>query len=107
MGRNYPSPCDCCQKESCPGMSCSDWLTRYHYRQKQINAMALRIARGEASVKTNVWILMHPDEYRAYLKVNPCDGCFAKDLCDTPCQRYLLWYDARMEQTRKRIEQCL
>ena len=103
---NYPSPCKTCQKERCPGVNCSDWLTRYRFIQKGINTKALRIARGEVTLKTNVWIIMHPDEYRRYLATSPCEKCFARELCDTPCKRYLLWYDARMEQARKRIEQC-
>ena len=103
---NFPSPCETCPVERCSKKDCTKWLNRYLYRQKQINIKALRIARGEAAVKSNVWIYMHPDEYRRYLEQSPCEGCFAKNLCDTPCQRYLLWYDARMALARKRIEQC-
>lgn len=104
---NYPSPCKTCQKEHCNGLTCSDWLVRYRYRQKQINIKALQIARGETPIKTDVWVYMHPDEYRRYLEANPCEGCFAAELCVVPCQRYLLWYDAHRERTRRRLNDDL
>lgn len=99
---NYPSPCDTCQREHCRKENCTEWLIRYRYRQKQINARALQIARGDAPLKTQVWVYMHPDEYRRYLEHNPCEKCFAKELCDTPCSRYLAWYDNRMALARKK-----
>lgn len=42
---SYPSPCDTCGKaEQCQKngwwRDCGPWLTRYRYRQKQINAWA-------------------------------------------------------------------
>ena len=38
----YPSPCEKCeQNENCTRYrTCQPWLTRYLYRQKQINAYA-------------------------------------------------------------------
>ena len=44
---SYPSPCEKCRKNkngSCAVFrSCSEWLTRYRYRQKQINAYAKKV----------------------------------------------------------------
>ena len=42
---NYPDPCKKCErKNNCTRyMSCDPWLTRYRYRQKQINAYAKKV----------------------------------------------------------------
>lgn len=40
---DYPSPCDKCTKKRCNYMQCQPWLTRYRYRQKQINAYAKKV----------------------------------------------------------------
>ena len=42
---NYPSPCDeCKEKDYCKRYrKCQRWLTRYRYRQKQINAYAKKV----------------------------------------------------------------
>ena len=44
---NYPSPCVKCEHNnggSCSKYkSCQPWLTRYRYRQKQINAYAKKV----------------------------------------------------------------
>lgn len=43
----YPSPCDKCKYDkngACDIFrSCNKWLTRYRYRQKQINAYAKKV----------------------------------------------------------------
>ena len=42
----YPSPCIKCPKEGtkkCKYEVCQPWLTRYRYRQKQINAYAKKV----------------------------------------------------------------
>ena len=42
----YPMPCDKCEKNShqrCNYRTCDKWLTRYFYRQKQINAYAKKV----------------------------------------------------------------
>ncbi len=42
----YPSPCDSCwkhKKTACHYEKCDLWLTRYRYRQKQINAYAKKV----------------------------------------------------------------
>ena len=44
--REYPSPCDKCPKDgtkSCHYIKCQPWLTRYRYKQKQINAYAKKV----------------------------------------------------------------
>lgn len=43
MMANYPSPCKKCKKKSCNYRTCQPWLTRYRYRQKQINAYAKKV----------------------------------------------------------------
>ena len=42
---NYPSPCDKCHKKNnCTRYkNCQPWLTRYFYRQKQINGYAKKV----------------------------------------------------------------
>ena len=42
---NYPSPCDKCEnKHNCTRYkTCQPWLTRYRYRQQQINAYANKV----------------------------------------------------------------
>ena len=42
---NYPDPCvKCKKKDNCTRyMSCHKWLTRYRYRQKQINGYAKKV----------------------------------------------------------------
>lgn len=42
---NYPSPCEKCErKNNCSYFrKCQPWLTRYYYRQKQINAYAKKV----------------------------------------------------------------
>ena len=42
---NYPSPCiKCAHNKNCTRYRiCQPWLTRYFYRQKQINAFAKKV----------------------------------------------------------------
>ena len=44
---NYPDPCLTCEHNNCGSCSryikCQKWLTRYRYRQRQINAFAKRV----------------------------------------------------------------
>ena len=41
----YPSPCEKCalDENGCNYKKCNAWVTRYLYRQKQINAYAKRV----------------------------------------------------------------
>ena len=44
--RDYPSPCEKCHKDGtklCNYRQCRPWLTRYFYKQKQINAYAKKV----------------------------------------------------------------
>lgn len=44
--KNYPNPCDKCprgNKNNCDYQNCKPWVTRYLYRQKQINAYAEKV----------------------------------------------------------------
>ena len=41
--RPYPNPCDTCTRKQCQGTNCTEWRTRYLYRQKQINAYAKKL----------------------------------------------------------------
>ena len=45
----------------------------------------------------------HPDIIRHYLQKSPCAGCEFEILCDTPCDAYLRWYDARMVVLRYKL----
>lgn len=63
---NYPSPCEKCTKNYCDYTRCQPWLTRYRYRQKQINAYAKKVL---------------PDYYDLQHKqttedMQPCGGSF-------------------------------
>ena len=100
----YPSPCDTCTRKSCgdvKGIGCSQWIKRYRYRQKQINAYAKQAYSTEPSgmgTKTTThFVYPHPDDTRRYLRHRPCDSCKMDATCDTPCRIYLRWWDARME----------
>lgn len=99
---NYPSPCDSCKVKSPCGKGCKRWEIRYRYRQKQINLFAKKISGGTFNTKS--WIYMHPDEYIAYLKTDPCKNCICSAWCDDPCPKYLAHFQAKMEHLRKRAE---
>lgn len=104
---DYPSPCLSCSPETqktCNGKGCDRWVIRYKYRQKQINAYAKKVCGGFAYVKGEAWGYMHPDEYRAYLKSDPCANCLCKSWCDDPCVRYLAHFQAKMEYLKRRAE---
>ena len=100
---NYPSPCDGCTVTSCPGTKCGRWKIRYLFRQKQINAKGKSLV-GAVREKANAWVYPHPDEYRRYLATDPCDGCIVQNICDSPCEKRIAWWNAKMEIVRK---QCL
>ena len=99
----YPSPCDTCQKNEagCLGVKCQRWITRYRYRQKQINAVAMRMARPNKSKK--YFCYSHPDEVREFLQKGPCVDCKAESVCSVPCAYYWQWWDARMAVARKKV----
>ena len=80
----YPSPCEVCTVTHCSGTGCVRWLTRYLYRQKQINAYARKV-------------LPKPPMQ------DPCAACSINESCDTPCPARLKWWDHRMAQIRKQV----
>lgn len=103
MAINYPSPCLKCSKENCQEKKCTDWLMRYLYRQKQINAYA-RGGKWQQPDETRLcYVYEHPDVIREYLQKGPCRFCQREKDCDTPCQAYWRWWDARQEWHRKRL----
>ena len=98
---SYPSPCDSCANPCTGGYGCTDWLIRYRYRQKQINAYAVRLYRSQP--KTTKFVYEHPDTVRRYLQTGPCPGCKAEAVCDTPCPAYIHWYDMRMAVAKRKL----
>lgn len=102
---NYPNPCDKCERAKCIAGGCAEWKTRYRYRQKQINAHTRKMFRGKEPRIREKFLYEHPDAIRRYLENGPCKGCNAEAVCDTPCPAYLRWWDARMEQIRKKVKQ--
>ena len=96
----YPDPCLVCDN-TCRGCGCTKWRIRYLYRQKQINEYAKKILRKKAP-KTIGFAYSHPDHVAKWLSVSPCNGCKAEHICDTPCEEYLRWYNARINLARKK-----
>lgn len=93
---NYPNPCDTCEKKYCHYKVCAEYQKRYIYRQKQINAYA-RKARRRMPRYREAFLYEHPDIIRQYINNGPCVHCGAEKTCDTPCQLYWRWWDARRE----------
>lgn len=100
--REYPSPCDTCEKaDNCKiTYGCVDWQIRYRYRQKQINAYAKKKKQEYFSEK---FAYQHPNETRRFLETWPCEKCDKKEDCDIPCRTYLVWYDTRMAHVKRKI----
>ena len=104
MASTYPNPCDTCQDAASCKLSngCADWIIRYRYRQKQINAFAQNLLKAKPTGET-MFAYRHPDETRRYLADGPCKGCNAEQVCNVPCRAYLQWWDARMQIIRKKV----
>lgn len=101
MANSYPSPCDkCTEQKGCHG--CTDWKIRYLYRQKQINAYAAEMRKPKPLAK-NKLRYEHTDIVRQYLATHPCAGCKRESVCDTPCAKFMLWYDVKMQWIKGRI----
>ena len=100
----YPSPC-----EKCDNQSCSAELSSWY---KQCNAYKTRLicllkrAKGALYAaprkESNKFRYEHPDMIRKYLREGPCARCTVTN-CETPCDAYLRWWDARMEVARKKV----
>ena len=99
---NYPSPCDSCTKEKCPGggIGCDKWRARYVIRQKQINAYARKVCQPRPVV-VKAFQYARPEENLDYLRHSPCEGCNVNKICDPPCAAYLQWWDERMGWVRR------
>lgn len=97
---NYPNPCDTCE-ECINSHGCEKWKIRFLTVWKQIAAYPRRQAKKNQKSR-NTFQYEHPDRIRYYLGKSPCEGCKQEKLCDTPCYKYLNWYNARMEVLRKK-----
>ena len=97
------SPCDSCWRQNVCDNGCDRWEREYLRRQKKINAYGKSAWRLGQKPGRDVFAYSHPDLVRRYEKTHPCQGCAFDVRCETPCGRYLHWYDLRMELARKRI----
>jgi hypothetical protein len=105
MRISYPSPCNTCDGQSCGcgGYGCVEWKKYFLTHWKWINLKAVKLCHPEPKPE-NKFLIAHPNEIRRYLTTHPCEGCFVKNICDTPCPRYLRWYNERMAYARKKVE---
>ena len=109
MANNYPSPCIACppeKKELCDKRSgysrCNLWLTRYRYKQKQINEYARRMKIPDFRLATP-FTYDDPDVTKRFLQHGPCASCELDPDCNKPCGARLLWWDLCMLQLRKKV----
>ena len=96
------SPCDSCWRQSVCENGCDLWEREYLRRQRSINAYARAAYRTQGEPGRDVFAYSHPDLVRRYEKTHPCRDCGLRKGCNTPCGRYLHWYDLRLELARKR-----
>ena len=47
---------------------------------------------------------VHPDVIRRYLQDGPCRRCGCAEICDTPCEKYCRWWDARMAVLKRKLQ---
>ncbi len=101
---NYPSPCLTCDSQHCNsgGLKCNDWVKYFLTHWKQIQLKVLKLYHPDPKPESK-FFFAHPDEVRRYLTTHPCKGCLVENICDTPCPKYLRWWDARMECARKKV----
>lgn len=78
-----------------------EWERQFQSRQKRINAFARQYLCPGGSADT--FVVMHPEEYRRFLRKGPCGDCPVSHFCNSPCRVYLKWYDTRMELFRGRL----
>ena len=72
----------------------SQWELDYLKRQEKINDY-LRQHYQPRLRQVNKIVIYHPDEYRRYLKKNPCEGCKVRPCCKRPCQVSNQWHKDR------------
>lgn len=101
---NYPNPCNACVNgDACKTSNmCKKYQTWVNTWWSYFKGM-FQQAGGCEKTKENKFTYAHPDDIRRSLRKSPCDGCKIAEYCDTPCQVYLRWYDARMEIVRKKV----
>ena len=73
----------------------SQWELDCLKRQEKINDY-LRQHYQPRLHQVNKIVIYHPDEYRRYLKENPCDGCRVRPCCKGPCPVYQQWKDRQI-----------
>ena len=102
----YPSPCVGCEhniNDSCKKyMHCDRWLTRYRYRQRQINAVARKLLIPKFQI-THEFVYDNYDETKDFLENGPCKKCPLEPSCDFLCKSRLIWWDLRMKLLRKDV----
>lgn len=101
---NYPRPClKCAKQDDCNKINaCKRYEMWVRTWWKWFNG---RLQERKAREKNRVYFCYaHPDETRRYLMTSPCKGCAMEKDCETPCKKYLRWYDARMEIVRKKVQ---
>ncbi len=103
---DYPSPCEGCDKKKFDSCAiyyrCPEWLTRYRYKQKQINAY-------HRKVNTPIYERMDGFAYdpittKEFVENGPCAKCDLEPNCDTICEARALWWDMRIELLKKAVE---
>lgn len=99
----YPYPCDGCKhniNDSCNQYKhCRRWLTRYRYRQKQINAYSRKCKIPKYEVVGG--FVYDPRATKEFLENGPCAKCELEPGCDTICEARALWWDVRMEKLKR------
>ena len=100
---NYPSPCDKCQYKTCSGMNCQPFQMYIRSWWRYFNGIYQRLHSGHKGISVK-FVYLHPDEYRRYITVSPCENCGAKDKCVHPCATYWIWWDEHMEWHRRRLK---
>lgn len=91
---NYPSPCEKCEsKDACTKFRvCQPWLTRYRYRQKQINAYAEKVL----PVSSQTAVRQKKREKKVEKDQSPCLTCTRvkdpRNCGSLRCSEWREWY---------------
>ena len=109
MESKYPNPCLSCDKEYCKNgkgqnyKACAEWLTWFRWWWKRFRSVLATAPQKRSPLSKDKFYYSHPDQVRRYAGTHPCKGCRLENDCDTPCGRYLHWYDLRVEIARKKV----